>query len=230
MIFKDHNGFPVNETGDHMDSCFRAGILTTFGQVTDIASYYRGNGMLCRSPYIQSLDRSSNPWNMTRDNTIPWMSAAHSLGPRSGARHDAREVYLAHLKRFCFAQNVERDEFGSTKAPWPHRFVNDEGTVEQRRLDGPDFCFPHVMLFYAFAARHWSWPLWLPIGLPMMLLSIIFNSKKIDAEQNQIQCMVKTLRLAWFYKMTNPNYEEQTDYYWKKRNEIEYSFLILNEL
>lgn len=225
MIFRDGVGFLSDRTNDCMDSSVRAGIKTLFDSDEPLEKYITPDGLLMRGP---SQRRSSNPWNTTRDQLLPF-----SAGLWKSKRYDlARQLFISHAKRFFFCQNLERDEHGSTKAPWPHRFVDDNGQWTTRSFDGPDPLSPHHIWHLSLCCRSlWSYPLFI-VGAPCLMLAIIFNNRDLKAEQNQLisQIVVAGSFWIWIYKKLNPSWALQTRYYWDVRRESEYADMIIRGL
>jgi hypothetical protein len=222
MIFKDEQGFPLNETLDGMDSAMRCGIqYTFFNSVDPIASRYEiSPGILVRHP-VQIP--ANNPKNFTRDQMMCLVTA---LQPNV-----AKRVFWKTIKRFCFAQNTERDYVGTTKYPFPHIMnggdPKDNGKL--RMFDMVDPLFPHHI---GHIARCTDSLLYYPIfllGVPLLLLSCYFNK---GGEQNQLQCMVKRAGPLFvkLYKKYNPSWKEHTRQYWDSKNEPEYADAIIEEL
>lgn len=126
MIFFDEGGYPVDQTKDHMDSLVRASILkaTTPGQWGDFnfIDYIIQPGLLCRYP---KKFPGRNEANCSRDQITMAVMAMDRLGLHA----DVRKTFLAHLKRFFFSQNSERDLPCSTKLPRPHAFFKDSAPI-----------------------------------------------------------------------------------------------------
>ena len=131
MIFRSDEGYLCDRTKDQMDSAVRASIITLFAYVGNqerIETYVK-NGLMMRSP---AQPKASNPWNCTRDQMIPLFAALHKIN-----RQDlAKEVFKKVLKRFCFAQNIERDWPGSLKFPWPQVVTENGVNYEFRYFNG----------------------------------------------------------------------------------------------
>jgi len=230
MIFKDKDGLPVDITGDGGDSAMRAGILGVFSSyfqeppmenkqvLYEVRFQGKGIGLLIRHP-------TDVPWkntkNFSRDQLIPLISIM--------PKYVAKRVFWAHAKRLFFCQNTERDYVGSKKYPWPHSFINDKGKKETRLFDWADTLFPHHVGHIALCTDSpWLYPLFL-LGVPLLALAIIFNSRKIGNEQNQLICMVTVAGpfWIWLYKKCNPMWAYQTRIYWDARNEWEYADMII---
>lgn len=225
-MYYDKEHFPLNETLDGMDSAMRAGVMGTFEKpVLKMYAYEIFPGLLCRHP---NQVPSNNPYNFTRDQMMPLVSGLYFTG-----NHEiVRRVFWKTAKRFFFSQNTERDVYGSTKAPWPHRFINDQNKAETRSFDGPDPLFFHHIGHLILCGRIYSlYPL-LCFSYPFLFLALAFNSTQVDSEQNQIQCMAKRAGRGWvvLYKLFNRNWTAQTEYYWSQRHESEYADLIMREL
>lgn len=227
MIFRSEGGYPSDETGDQGDSARAAGILMTFGfsLKEHLLDYINDDGWVVRSPLQHPWD---NPFNCTRDQIMCVVAGLWSMNTLE-ATQKARAIFWAHARRFFFSQNFERDKVGTTKYPWPHSFINDQGKKEIRSFDFADPNFLHHIGHLILCARlYWLFPfVWL-ICWPFFFLTLLLQSRKIDAEQNQIQCMVKVAGSFWcgIYRFLNPNWAKQTFYYWERRKQIEYAFEI----
>lgn len=225
MIYKDAQGYPVNSTLDGMDSAMRAGVLGVF--CTDptiypgdnrLAAYEIKPGLLTRHP---TLPPANNPYNFTRDQMMCLVAAM--------PQPTAERVLYATLKRFCFAQDFERDIPGSTKYPFPNVYVNDQGAKTFTWFDFADPLFPHHVGHLILCAKcFWLYP-FLVFSYPLLWLACLFPATISTAEQNQIQCMVVRAGRWWtrFYRNHNPLWEVQTINYWQSRNETEYSVYIV---
>jgi hypothetical protein len=205
-------------------------------------------GVLLRHP---THVPSNNPKNFTRDQMMCLISA---LPPEIN-----RRVFWATLKRGFFAQNTERDVVGSKKMRRPHSFYKDSRPstrtepmkfnwkgmkfenqipiavgeeIETRLFDWADPLLPHHVCHLILCARLYAfYPLFL-IGWPLLALSCIFNSKELDSEQNQLQCMIFRAGpfFVWLYKKFGTNWKSQTRYYWDKKHEPEYADAIIAAL
>jgi hypothetical protein len=224
MIFRDKNGFPVDQTKDGGDSAMRAGILGLFSMYFNQPPYennqiwYENQGLMVRHPF-------DVPWNNSRNFTRDQMMCLISIMPK----YVAKRVFWATIKRGFFSQNTERDYVGSKKYPWPHSFINDKGQKETRLFDWADPLFPHHVGHIALCTGSpWLYPLFL-LGVPLLALSCIFNQ---GGEQNQLQCMVKVAGPWWvkFYKYCYRHWEMDTRRYWDSRNESEYAEMIIEGL
>lgn len=224
MIYR-HRGYLSDSTYDLMDSAMRAGIKTVFSNEPEYVENYEDNGILVRGP---NQYPASNSRNFTRDQLIPLVAAFHFTGNHA----IARRVFYSHMRRAFFCQNFERDIEGSTKYPWPHKITvgdpKDVGTW--RAFDFADPLMPHHIFMLAIAGRvYWAYAI-MPIAFIFLALSILFVSRDIDEEQNQMLCLLKVYGEPWisFYKIMNPTWAEQTDRYWYKRGEFEYAEWIKN--
>lgn len=214
MIYRDKFGYPVDETGDGGDSAVRAGILGLFSDdpITTICNYEAKPGLLVRHPTQYPWQ---NPWNFSRDQMMCLVSA---LPPKV-----VRRVLWATLRRFCCAQNYERDHPGTTKYPWPHRVDG-----KWRAFDFADPLLPqHIGHLIVCARVYWLYP-FLIVSWPLLYLSCLWNSTNVKTEQNQLICMVKKAGPWWVkvYKRHNVVWKLQTRYYWASRGEEQYSDLI----
>lgn len=235
----------VSESGDGMDSCRAHGIVDCFDnfalgwqnkssrvfQLQNFDGTYSGD--VVRHPTQTKLG-ANNPNNLSRDQLMCWSAGMHSLD----WTEDLIPV-IAKLKKplpfIWLARNCERDYPGTTKRPWPHKMTGgdpvDEG--KWRMFDFADPLLPHHIL-HLYRCAKIKPPLWIKwLGTAFFWLSIRFVSQKIDAEQNQMQCMVKVAGDYWInlYMKHNPMWEKQTKYYWlDERNCPEFYNLILNKL
>lgn len=229
MMYFDEEGFPRNETMDGMDSAMRAGMLATcsfIGRIRmDLSRYEKFDGLLCRHPLHSPSD---NVWNFTRDQLIPL-----TAGMYFQHQHDiVRRVFYAHLGRFFFCQNFERDKPGSTKHPWPETFVDDDGTTKRRIFDFADPLMPDHVWHLVRAGRIWFLYWLAPIGIPWFIGSLFFHSRSSHKEHNQIICMAK-VQGKWavkLFKKMVPNWSHDVWEYWNSRNEPEYARLIIDDL
>lgn len=224
MIYRDHNGYLCTDSGDQGDGSLRVGILGLFSKMEIPILDYVKDGWIVRSP-IQEPWR--NKLNMSRDNTIPFVGGLWARG----FHKEAAQVFWRTVSRGCFAANSERDFPGTTKYPWPHKMEGGDpvDNGKWRMFDYADPILPHQLFYMALCGKVWQM-YWLAIiAYPLMFLSILFNSRKINSEQNQIICMAKVYGLPWpwLYKYFNPNWVDQTKYYWESRGEKEFSDFII---
>ncbi len=223
-----------------MDSAMRTGVQVTFSVFEP--EYHRKifdyvdpkTGICVRCPIsIYLKDPSNNPKNFTRDQMmclVAGLASTNNLGIWLN-----RKVLKATAKRFFFAQNKERDLPGSKKYPWKHTFHEDSDRnkpLVTKNFDWADPLLPsHISHLISCSKLYWAYPFHI-VGWSMLVLQIIFNSRKIYAEQNQLQCMVKIAGppFVWLYKLCSPKWKEQTTLYWNVRCESEYAALIIKGL
>ena len=225
MIFKDDQGYLVNQTLDGMDSAFRAGIMATFNFDINnnykIKDYVDGKGICRRHPHHFP---SNNPGNFSKDQLIPLMSGLYTYKEYE----TNRLIFKATAKRLFFAQNFERDEPGTKKHPYPEwiRSGDPQDIGDLRLFDFADpLLFPHYLWFFARCSKLKSLELiFAPIGFLFILASIIMailqDPKK---EINQLVCMVKVLGLGKMLNLIHPDWMGSVGRYWFNRNELEYA-------
>lgn len=134
MIFTDDKDFPVDETGDGMDSAVRAGILGmtkghsgTMFDYRDYEVHYpqKNWGLFLRHP-IQYPAKNYN--NYTRDQAKVFLAGLHRIAkdcPGINYRLMAKRFFWKRFRSFFFMQNTERDRIGSRKKLRPHVFYKD---------------------------------------------------------------------------------------------------------
>lgn len=250
-MFLDQNNYFVDKTGDGGDSARSSGVFSCLkppGVPGDpkIANYHRGYKFV-RHPYQETWN---NPNNFTRDQLICLIAglASYSRGyinllrggfwahakrcffcqnierdKRGSRKHlwphefyrDSRPSSLTVLKRFDW--NTFKFISGGFLF-----FSKDDGyEVESRVMDYRDPLMPHHIWHFILCARIY-WLYWFGIlGIPLLILSLVFNSSGIDSEQNQLQCMAKIQGrwAVWLYKKCNPKWRDQTRQYWESRDE-----------
>lgn len=189
--------------------------------------YFVKNGICVRHPKDPVY---SNPWCFSRDQLICLTAGLWGLKNRS---EDVIDILKKPWTQFWFAQNIERDQPGSTKRPWPHKMTGGDpvDNGKWRWFDFADPLLPHHMLHLYNCARIKPPLLIKWFGSLLLHLSCVFNSQKIDNEQNQLQCMVKVAGPKWvdLYIKNNPMWEKQTYYYFaEQRGSPEFYNIILN--
>lgn len=170
---------------------------------------------------------ANNPKNFTRDQLI-----CLAAGLRFAHKSDFSALFWSHAKRLFFCQNFERDYVGTKKYPWPHKMTGgdpaDEG--KWKMFDFADPLLPHHIA-HLIRCCQIDWLYWLlPIGNIFLYLSCVFNSSRVDVEQNQLQCMVKVAGPYWMdlYKRYNNEWIHQTVRYWaSERNCKEMADIII---
>lgn len=218
MIYLDDKGYPVDQTKDGGDSAVRHGILSLCGVATksnEAYEYGENTGMIVRHPNQVPWN---NPKNFSRDQLMVFVGGLKaSQSPRI-----APQVFYAHLKRFFFAQNFERDHVGTTKYPWPHKVDG-----KWRLFDFADPLLPnHIGAIILSGRVRWTYP-FLLLAYPWHLFSLLFHSLGSHHEENQMiaECYIYgTLKV---YKRIHKKWKEVSEEYWKKRNEIEYHDMLV---
>lgn len=220
----------MSESGDGGDSARAHGIVDCFDHYLlqwknhGAGKFVLDSGLAVRHPTQAPWN---NPLNFSRDQLMCLVA---------GLSVNAALMLLnTHKKRFWFCQNIERDWPGTRKRPYPHKMTGgdpvDEG--KWRMFDYADPLLPHHVL-HLYRCAKIKPPLFIKVfGTILFWLSIRFVSKKIDSEQNQLQCMVKTAGQYWIdlYKKCNPMWKLQTKYYWNdERNCPEIYNIIFNGL
>lgn len=214
MIYTDYLGYPTDRTGDGGDSAVRNGVFHLVGSnlAMDFEAYHQGNGNLSRHPTQLPWN---NPKNFTRDQlmmAIPGLS--QSL---------ARKVLLGVVKRFGFAQNFERDEPGTTKYPWPHK-VDDEW----RAFDFADPLLPnHWGALIIQSKLYFLYPLLL-LSYIFHLITLYTHAKGSHHEENQMIAESYVYGTLKLYTKWKPHWVHVSEEYWRRRNEVEYHFLLVN--
>jgi len=239
MIKLDQDGIPTDVISeDYMDSAVRAGILTItkHNKAPYLKYYVLNNGEFIRGP---KTSKATNPKNFTRDQMLCLVAG---LSTNAEYHEDIRTNLYNRIKSFCFAQNVERDEPGSTKYGRPHYFYKDsipmvttvfrkeyliytDYTIESKVFDGPDILMPqHIWHMIKASRTYWLYPFAI-IGLPCYLLDMVAHSLSSSKfEENQHICMAY-VQGKWamkLYKVLNRNWKQVSMKYWKDRNEIQY--------
>lgn len=224
MIYISAENYPMSGN-DLMDSAVRISILN-FYKKQPLLNTYENNGILVRCPVGYPSD---NPKNCSRDQILMLVAAYHHNNETS----ICRLIFKACAKRFFFAQNTERDIPGSTKYPWPHSFWKDSvpDTVRESRVfDSADPLLPHHIGGLIISTKLYILYPFLLLSLPFLLIELLFPSKDLDKEQNQLiaLCSVYGDWALKLYKLRNPNYIKQLNRYWGLRNEIEYANILID--
>lgn len=237
MIYKDKWGFPVDRTIDGGDSCVRMGLLALASvENLELEIYkrvyyfkYGPNGEVAglRHPKQEPWN---NPKNFSRDQLVR-LVAALNCSPKILLLHANQGLFKAALKRFGFAQNVERDAPGSTKYPWPHKVDG-----KWRLFDMPDPLTPDVLYMMAKAAEHPLQYVFMIPGVSFFLLSLLIERAfNIKNEQDRTICMCSVFG-RWAYKayvkiIGMKKIEKDLLQYWKyDRDEEEYATAMLEVL
>jgi hypothetical protein len=229
MIYFDSDGFPVDRTGDGGDSAVRSGLLETFSplQFPDFPDYTDASGLLVRHPKQTPWN---NPRNFSRDQLIVKMAGLRARGSQTLARR----IFWSHLRRLFFCQNIERDQPGSRKFPWPHRIrIGDEKDIGRWRFfDYRDILMPdHIWHLVRCAGFRWQSALAM-IGAPFLFFSILIHSQTGHKEHNQLicQCQVAGPWALRLFRQVVPDWQADLRRYWRARDEIEYADLIIRAI
>lgn len=235
MIMRYSGGYPMSNN-DTMDSAVRISILCLDDNVTrdDVALLltYEKDGIVVRCPYMAP---ANNPNNCTRDQTKMLVEAYRKIG-----RPDiVRRIFWAHFRRGFFCQNSERDKPLSKKYPFPHSFYKDSYptyetktpfnnvkfrpgfVIEKRLFDFRDPLGPND-IWQMIVAGELKWFYWFkPIGMFFHRLALKHTTK---GEFNQLIAECSALGTL---KDLNENWKMETIAYWKVRDEIEYSRILI---
>lgn len=133
MLFKDEHDYPIDQTGDGMDSSVRAGIIGMCkghsGSMIEFRNYERHPqdewGMFVRHP---DQYPANNYRNYTRDQAKVFLAGVHRIAkdcPGINYRSMVKRFFWRRFKSFFFMQNTERDRLGSVKRFRPHAFYKD---------------------------------------------------------------------------------------------------------
>ncbi len=224
MIFWDDFGLPVDRTMDGGDSAMRAGMLATFSNIR-VADRYETNGICVR--HIADYPWN-NPWNFSRDQMIPLVAGLYFTGKYKAVRR----IFWRSVFRLFFAQNFERDYPGTTKLPWPHKFINDKFRVEKRLFDFADPLAPDHIWHLIKCGRLWFLYPFAVIGLPWFALSVALHGRSKHREHNQVICMCM-VQGPWAVKLFTklvPSWERDVRWYWDSRKENKYADLICERI
>lgn len=241
MILRDSYGLLVSEN-DSMDSAHFTSLAVLAGvQEPWKASLFVTDDewKVVRHPY----DKKSNNWkNATRDQMMPTIAALN----KNGKHKVCRKIFWDTIKRFCFAQNTERDLPGSKKLFYPHwhwkdskpelyslpfwhyskisllkriaaLFETKKYTLIFKWLDGPDPLFPHY-IFMMLAA---GWPKHKTIArvlaFPWFVGECLIYRFGSNDDQGALISCAHTLSFLKLYKRLVPNWEAKCDSYFNPR-------------
>lgn len=234
MIKRDFYGYIVDDTEDGGDSANRSGLWKLFkghdSPLKDPAFWLEDfvlpNGICVRHPNQAPWN---NPKNFSRDQLIPLCAGLWKV-----KRHDlVRSILWSHIKRGFFCQNIERDEPGSKKYPWPHNYLNDKGKYEKKLFDFADPLLPHDIFFLIMCAKLYVlYPLWI-ICAPFFVLSLFIHGLSDTNDEGQViaQCKVYGNWAVRLYKYWRPDFKRRLLVYWQaRRNQEEIAHLIINDL
>lgn len=249
MIYKDVNGFPVEQSYDGGDSAVRAGITAVCNPNTtiDLEQYHTHSGNMVRHP---TQIPWNNPKNFTRDQLICIVAGLYAQG-----KHELiKKILYSRMKSYFFAQNTERDHVGSTKMKRPHVFYKDSNPnahtepmlfdwsdfkwkidlthfdlmneIEHKMFDSADPLLPNHIWFLIKAAKaYWLYPFFL-VGIPIHLVSLYIHSKTDHFEENQAICESYVCGTLSLFKRWNTKWKQINSKYWSDRNEIEYQDML----
>lgn len=220
MIKRDLNGFIVDDTMDGGDSANRAGLMVLFGEKIFLSDYLLFNSKheldspCTRHPYQRPWN---NPKNFSRDQLIPFVAGLW----RQNRQDLVRKIFYAHIKRFFFCQNFERDWPGTTKYPWPHKVDG-----KWRMFDFADPLLPDHIWHLILCGKIWPLYWFGIIGYPWLILSIMINAMGSSNDQGQIisQCVVAGRPFVRFYKWRTVDWKKRLATYWyfsRNQREIE---------
>lgn len=238
-IFKDELGFLVSdEVHDGGDSARAHGLMAIFGG--DFTCSYLLKHFVTKDGYgvrHPTMTPWSNKNNFTRDQLLLLFQGLAKMGDTKRCK----QLFWTHAKRLFWCQNIERDYPGTRKSLFPQYYKKgqrfDDITIIKK--DGwvfrPNFRDPlfanHIYLMSKSCGYNFFCFLLSPFAFPLLFLSLVFNSRKLNAEQNQLQGMVEGYGPFWvrLYVKFNPMWEAQTYFYWaKERNFVEMSNLIID--
>lgn len=196
-MYLDDKGFIVDKTGDGGDTANRE------GQWAYITEEDRGWHLSFVAPTYScdwvrhpSQVPWNNPKNFTRDQATPLVAALGKtyFTNKIVFEHEAltiRSFFYSIIFRGGFMPNTERDVVGSTKYPWPHKFINDHGKEEFRWFDGPDIAGTPFLGTCIISGKIWAWYWLLPLCMLNLYLSVMLHSKdEDDSWQLAIMCDV----------------------------------------
>jgi hypothetical protein len=242
MLVIDQNGIPTDfYSKDYMDSAVRAGILSicNSNDAPNLLRYVLPNGEFIRGPFTS---KAVNYKNFTRDQMLVLVAG---LSKTQQGRKAIRKNLWNRIKSFCFAQNTERDEVGSTKYLKPHYFYKDSipntitvfdkqdleyhnVTMEYKSFDCADILMPQHIWHMIKAGKCYPLYLFGLIGITFYLVDLIVHSYSKSFEENQHMAMAY-VQGGWamkLYKLINFNWFMTSTHYWLDRNEIEYHIML----
>ncbi len=227
-IYRDSQMFMTDETFDGGDSAHISGLKTIFGESEDLWKYV-SDGLAVRCP--SQGPKWTNPWNVTPDQLLPLVAGLHKI-----ERYDlCRDIFWQRAKQFFFCQDRERDLPGTTKHPYPHTFINDQGLMEARDFDFATPLLPDSILCLIMAGKIW-WLYWFSfIGMPFFFLGLWIHckfDKKNDEGQQLAKCYLLGGRWAFrLYKYLKPGWIVSiTTFFDERRKMQELSRIIISDL
>ncbi len=225
MIHRGTSNIIVDQTGDAGDSAHFNGLWVLFEgpDAVDLGMFVNQQGECVRNPYQFPWDNKNN---FTPDQMKPLVA-----GLKTQEKYDVvRKIFWSRARCLFFCQDSERDFPGSTKYPWPHKFLNDKGQVERRSFDFRTPLFPDSIFHIILCGRIW-WLYWFGIiGYPWLFVSLIvhctFNTDDDDWALVS-QCKVAGRGWIWLYKKARIVWQYKLYNRWvNKRNMVEMYMLI----
>ena len=228
--FQDKFGYFVDATHDRGDSAHFAGLAVLFGlgDPHRLLDYEIAPGILVRHP---TQTPWNNPKNYTLDQLMPFVAGCKV----AGHTQLVRRVLWAHVKRFFFAQNFERDWPGPKKYLWPHEFYKDSDPdtttrlrlieprlprngkmIEQRILDFADPMSPSD-IWHLILCAELKWLYWFGvIGFPALAISVFAAGLSASNDTGRILAKAKAggKFFVWFFKIAQPRWKESIESSW----------------
>ncbi len=228
--FRDQFGYLVDESADGGDSAHFAGLAALFGmgETKNLLDYEVAPGILVRHP-IQS------PWNNPKNYTIDQLAPFVAGCKIAGYTKLVRRVFWAHVKRFFFAQNFERDKPGSKKYLWPHEFYKDSNPDTTTRVRGfnprlnsrkariesriLDFADPMGLsdVWHLILCAEMKWLYWFGlIGYPALAISVFFAglSRSNDTGRILAKAKIGGRFFIWLFKKTKTGWKDSLESSW----------------
>jgi hypothetical protein len=243
MLVIDQNGIPTDfYSKDYMDSAVRASILRICdsNDAPNLLRYVLPNGEFVRGP---ATSKALNYKNFSRDQMLVLVAG---LSKTLEGRKAIRKNLWNRIKSFCFAQNTERDEVGSTKYQKMHYFYKDSipnaatvfnkqdlvytnYTIESKSFDCADILMPQHLWHMIKAGRCYPLYIFAIFGIPCYLLDLLVHSYTKGFEENQHMAMAY-VQGSWavnLYKYINKKWLSTSLNYWLERNEVEYHNMLV---
>lgn len=216
MLKFDAHGILVDtQAGDGGDSANRAGLWALLGHAQPL-DLFEQKGFLVRHPFQEPWN---HPGNFTRDQLLPYVAGLW----RQGEIKAARRVFWRHLRRGFFAQNLDRDQPGTRKKPWPHRYRDDRDERAFSWFDFADPLMPDHIFHLILCARLWPFYIFGIFGYPWLLINIFGHglfSRSDDEGQILSQCLRAGRPFVAFYRFVKPDYRESLRRYWDERRRM----------
>jgi hypothetical protein len=231
MILKDGKGLILDNTGDGGDSCNRTALYEIFlSQEKSLLKYFVDKeGNCVRHPVFIPWNNKNN---FTKDQLKPLIAALYL-----SKQYDlVFIVFLAHIQRFFFCQNFERDYEGTKKYPWPHIMKGgdpkDNGKL--RMFDFADPLLPNDIWMFIICCRSYVLMPFIVAGIPAFIFNLFlfckFN-KGNDECQTIVECMVNGKWAVLLYKRWRPDWKFKLKEYWEiNRDQSEFSNAIIKKL